>query len=312
MTASGPIPVISVVIPVYNAAPYLTAALASVQAQTFADFEIIAVDDGSTDGSAAILDGIAATEPRLRIIRRPNTGIVGALNDGLAAANGEFIARMDADDLCLPERFARQVDHLRRDPDCVGVGSAFRFIDDTGAHLKECRRQPDHAAIERDLLAGDGGALIHPAVMFRRAAVTRAGGYRESAQWVEDLDLYLRLAQLGQLANLDAVLLYYRLHLQSVNYTRNAGRHERKVAVLAEAHAARQLPFEATRHPAPANPAGLTADDFRDFAVASLAFGRHGRPWRYAWRAIRAEPAARASWRTLWYVGQHRAGLITA
>lgn len=304
-------PLISVVIPVFNAARYLDAALTSVRAQTCADFELIAVDDGSTDGSAAILDRTAAAERRLRIIRRPNTGIVGALNDGLAAARGEFVARMDADDVCLPERFARQADYLRKHPDCVGVGTAFRFIDDTGAHLKECRRQPDHSTIERDLLAGDGGALIHPTAMFRRDAVLRAGAYRESAQWVEDLDLYLRLARLGRLANLADVLLYYRLHVQSVNYTRNAGRHERKLAVLAEAHAARGLAFDAARHPAPA-PAGITAHDLRDFAITSLQFGRAGRPWRYAWRAVRAEPAARASWRTLWYVCQHRAGLISA
>lgn len=310
MTAAGPTPVVSVVLPVFNAAPYLAAALASVQAQTFADFEIVAVDDGSTDGSAAILDRFAATEPRLRIIRRPNTGIVGALNDGLAAATGEFIARMDADDRCAPERFARQVDYLRQHRECVGLGSAFRFIDDTGAPLKECRREADHAAIERDLLAGDGGALIHPAAMFRREAVVWAGGYREVAQWVEDLDLYLRLARLGRLANLDAVLLDYRLHVRSVNYTRNAGRHERRLAVLASAHAARGLPFDASRHPAPPAPAGITADDLRDFAITSLAFGRDGRPWHYALRAIRTEPAARASWRTLWYVCQRRTGLM--
>ncbi len=312
MTPSGPSPVVSVLIPVFNAAPYLASALASVQAQTFADFEIIAVDDGSTDGSSGILDRIAASEPRLRVIRRPNTGIVGALNDGLAATRGEFIARMDADDLCLPERFARQLEYLRRHPDCVCVGSAFRYIDDMGSHLKECRRQTAHDAIERDLLTGDGGAIIHPAAMFRRDAVVRAGAYREAAQWVEDLDLYLRLARVGRLANLEGVLLYYRLHVQSVNYTRNHGRHERKVATLAAAHAARGLAFDASRHPAPSAPARITADDLRDFAITALQFGRDGRPWRYALRALRTAPAEPASWRTLWYIFKHRVGLINA
>lgn len=302
-------PVVSVVLPVFNAARYLSAALASVQTQTFGDFEVIAVDDGSSDGSGAILDRIAATEPRLRVIRRPNTGIVGALNDGLAAARGEFIARMDADDICLPERFALQVEFLRRHPDCVCVGSAFRFIDDTGAHLKECRRQIEHDAIERDLLGGDGGAIIHPAAMVRRDAVVRVGGYRASAQWIEDLDLYLRLARLGRLANLERVLLHYRLHVKSVNFTRNTGRHQRKLAILAEAHAERGLPFEPNQHPG-SDTYTITPDNLRDFAITSLGFGHCGRPWYYAFRGIRAEPFRLISWRTLSYVAKHRAGLI--
>src|SRR4051794_39230969 len=97
-------PVISVVMPVYNASRYLHSAVDSVLRQTFSDFELIAVDDGSTDNSKALLEQIAANEPRLRIVSRPNTGIVGALNDGLGVARGELIARMDADDIALPER----------------------------------------------------------------------------------------------------------------------------------------------------------------------------------------------------------------
>ena len=309
MNGSGPTPVVSVVMPVFNAAPFLASALASVQAQTFGNFEIIAVDDGSTDGSAAILDRAAATEPRLRVIRRPNTGIVGALNDGLAVARGEFIARMDADDLCLPDRFARQVEYLGQHPDCVGLGSAFRFIDDRGAHLKECRRQTEHDAIERDLLGGDGGAIIHPAAMFRRDAVVRAGGYREAAQWVEDLDLYLRLARLGQLSNLDAVLLHYRLHVKSVNFTRNTGRHQRKLWVLADAHRTRGLKFDQAAHSKP-DTFEITAENLRDFAITGLGFGSQGRPWYYAFRALGAEPFRRISWSTISYVAQHRVGLI--
>ncbi|MBK8475409.1 MAG: glycosyltransferase [Opitutaceae bacterium] len=303
-------PAISVIVPVYNAAHYLAAAITSVQAQTFRDFEIIAVDDGSTDDSKAVLDRLAAADARLQVVSRPNTGIVGALNDGLAAARGEFVARMDADDLSLPPRFARQLAFLHTHPECVCVGSAFLYMDASGSLLKECRRPTDHATIERELLAGNGGAIIHPAAMFRRAAVERAGRYRPEAQWIEDLDLYLRLARRGHLANLPEVLFHYRLHEQSVNFTRNQGRQERKLAVLAEAHAARGLPFDRAAHAVPDFKSAISADDLRDFAVTSLRFGPRGRPLYYALRALRAEPRCRHSWSTLAYILKHRLGLF--
>ena len=303
-------PAISVVIPAYNAAEYLESALASVQAQTFADFEIVVVDDGSKDNTKALLDSLAAREPRLRVISRPNTGIVGALNDALAAARGEFVARMDADDLCLPQRFEKQIAFLRAHADCVCVGSAFLYIDAAGRYIKECTRPTDHTAIERELLSGNGGIIIHPSAMFRRAAIEQVGRYREKAQWIEDLDLYLRLAQAGRLANLPEVLFHYRFHEQSVNFTRNQGRHERKLAILAEAHAARGLPFDPAHFPQPAINTSISTDDLRDFAVTSLRYGKNGRPWYYAFRALRAEPGNRKSWRTFTYVLKHRLGLL--
>lgn len=295
-------PRISVVMPVYNAARYLQAAIDSILAQTFSDFELVAVDDGSTDNSHAILDSYAARDPRVRVLSRPNTGIVGALNDGLALARGEFLARMDADDIALPERFARQLAWFAERPDGVGVGSAFIYIDARGARLKWNPRQTDHTAIEQALLAGDGGAIIHPAAMFRRAAVDRVGRYRPLAQWIEDLDLYLRLARVGTLGNRPETLLLYRYHEQSVNFTKNAGRLERKLAVLAEAHAARGLPFDPAAFRGRVHPDRIGADAARDFAISSLRFSDRFTPWRYAWRALRLEPACRASWSTLAYI----------
>lgn len=303
-------PLISVVMPVYNAARYLPAALASILAQTERDFEIIAVDDGSTDGSKTVLDRYAARDLRVRVVSRPNTGIVGALNDGIAAAKGEFVARMDADDFSLPVRFEKQVAHLRSHPDCVCIGSAFLYIDAAGGYLKECIRATSHATIERELLSGNGGIIIHPAAMFRRAAIEQAGRYREKAQWIEDLDLYLRLARVGTLANLPEVLFHYRFHEQSVNFTRNQGRHERKLAILAEAHSARGLPFDTTAFPPPEYKSTISRDDLRDFAICSLRYGARGRPWHYVWRALRADPCNAASWRTLVYVFKYHFGFL--
>src|SRR6478609_1964644 len=106
-------PVVSVLMPVYNAQRYLTAAVESIRGQTFRDFEFIIVDDGSTDRSGEILRKFAAEDPRIKLISRPNTGYVVALNEALSCARGEFVARMDADDISLPARFERQVAHLR-------------------------------------------------------------------------------------------------------------------------------------------------------------------------------------------------------
>jgi glycosyltransferase involved in cell wall biosynthesis len=303
-------PAVSVVIPVYNAGKYLESAVRSVQTQTFSDFEIIAVDDGSTDNSKQLLDRLAAADSRLRVISRPNTGIVGALNDGLAAARGEFVARMDADDLCQPERFAKQVQFLRSRAGCVCVGSAFIYMDAAGFLLKHCDRPTDHDQIEAELLRGNGGVIIHPAAMFRRSAIERVGRYREAAQWIEDLDLYLRLAQVGVLANLSDVLLHYRLHEQSVNFTKNQGRHERKLRIMAEAYSARGLPFAPENLPPPTFKSSITDEDLRDFAITSLPYGRRARPLYYAARAVKAAPSSAQSWRVLAYVLKHRLGLI--
>jgi glycosyltransferase involved in cell wall biosynthesis len=303
-------PAISVVIPCYNASRYLESALASVQVQTFTDFEIIVVDDGSTDNSKALLEAIASREPRLRIISRPNTGIVGALNDGLAAARGEFIARMDADDLCFPGRFEKQVAYLRAHPDCVCVGSYFNYIDDHGARVKWNPRETEHENLVANLLAGDGGSLIHPAILLRREAVIRVGGYRVEAQWVEDLDLYLRLAQIGRLANLPEVLFDYRYHSQSVNFTRNEGRHQRKLWVMEQAYAARALPFNRAAWPTPAVSTKPTAEDAQRFALDSLRFPGMSTPWRYAWRSIRLAPTDKKSWRVFGYILKITFGLI--
>lgn len=303
-------PLISVVMPVYNAERYLRLAVQSILDQTCGDFELIAVDDGSKDGSKQILDTFAQSDRRVRVISRPNTGIVGALNDGLAVAEGEFIARMDGDDWVTRHRFEEQVAFLRQHAACVCVGSYFNYMDAEGALIKWNPRETDPAAIERSLLSGDGGALIHPVIMARRSAVEQVGRYRPEAQWVEDLDLYLRLARIGQLSNVPEVLLHYRYHSESVNFTRNEGRHHRKLWVLQQAHAARGLPFNPKDWPAPPTNPTIGVEDARDFAISSLRFTGRSTPWRYGLRALRLAPSDRRSWQTLSYVAKASLGLV--
>ena len=297
-------PALSVVLPVYNAAPYLQVALDSLSAQTFTDFELIAVDDGSDDASLKILRRHAARDPRLRVNTRPNTGIVGALNDGFAAARAPLVARMDADDEAAPERFARQLARFHAEPGLVALGSAVTFMDTAGRSVQSCPRPLTHAGIEQALLTGDGGALIHPSVMFRTETVRAAGGYRifqQDAQYFEDLDLYLRLARLGTLANLAEPLLRYRVHPGSINFTRHAGRRAVKVAILRKAHEARGLPFVAENVPDDSTGHGNPAQHAREWAVTALGFGSRPVAVHHGCHAVWLSPRDAASWRALHY-----------
>jgi len=302
---SSPAPAVSVVLPVYNAGPYLRAALDSISAQSFAEFEFIAVDDGSTDDSLAILRRHALQDSRLVVITRPNTGIVGALNDGLAAARGEFVARMDGDDLALPGRFAAQLAHLRDHPRCVAVGTDVLYVDPEGAPLVRHRPALLHDPIVAQLLAGNGGALIHPSVIFRRVAVEQAGRYRASYNWIEDLDLYLRLSDLGQLANLPEVSLHYRQHPNSVNRTRG-DREALRLELVNPRRRARGLPALAASVPAPTAPQSR-ADWRRHWAYEAVRGGQTASARKNAWRACLTGPQDYRNWQCLRYTLAHAA-----
>ncbi len=293
-------PAVSVVLPVFNAGRYLRPAMESLLAQTLRDFELIAVDDGSTDGSGALLDGFAAADPRVRLIRRPNTGIVGALNDGLAAARGEFVARMDADDIADARRLESQVAHLRARPECVALGSAVHLIDAAGARVERLGRPVHHRENEAALLRGDGGTLIHPAVCLRRAAVEAVGRYRPAAQYVEDLDLFLRLARVGSLGNLPETLLDYRVHFSSINFTRNQGRLATLDRVLHEARRARGLPLDAPRA-ADVSAWSDPVAHHRRWAVTALPLSGRRVALGHGLAACRLAPFSRESWRCLRY-----------
>jgi len=121
-------PIVSVVMPAYNTEAYLSDAVGSILGQTFLDWELICVDDGSSDGSLEILRHYEGADSRVRVITRPNTGVARARNDGMRVAAGRYIAAMDSDDVALPERLSRQVDYMESHPDCVGLGAAVRIV----------------------------------------------------------------------------------------------------------------------------------------------------------------------------------------
>jgi hypothetical protein len=207
-------PGVSIVLPVRDGARFLDAAIQSLRDQRFADFELIAIDDGSRDATPALLARQAALDLRLRVIRQEPRGIVAALNRGIEEARAPLIARMDADDVALSDRLERQVAFLGRNPDIALAGTAVIAIDTHGRALGVTRHPRRHRAIVAALRRGDN-AFAHPSVMMRRDAVMALGGYREAFRHAEDFDLWLRMAERFRLANLREPLLRYRYHAEA-------------------------------------------------------------------------------------------------
>lgn len=206
-------PVLSVVLPAYNAEGTVRAAADSVLNGDVAALELIIVDDGSTDGTGAAVADLAADE-RVRIISRPNKGLAASLNEGIAASRAPFIARMDADDVCMPDRFQAQLAYLTEHPEVVLVGGQIRRIIN-GEAESESHLPLDHDDIVTALLRGQH-AVCHPAVMMRRSALEQVGDYWEFGV-AEDWDLFLRLSTVGKLANLDRHVLDYTFHSGGIN-----------------------------------------------------------------------------------------------
>jgi hypothetical protein len=204
------VPLLSIVFPVYNAEKYLAQAVESILNQTFHDFVFLAINDGSTDGSVAILTDFQAKDSRLQVLHQPhNLGLIAALNRGCSATQSRYIAIMHADDVSLPARFERQIGYLETHPEIGVLGTWIKHLDSQGHIFKEIR-YPTLPGLVKWILPFYC-SLAHPAVMMRRAAIAPLGFYREGQLVVEDYDLWARASQITQLANYPEVLLYYRL-----------------------------------------------------------------------------------------------------
>lgn len=216
MLGSNRPPALAVLMPVYNAEPYIAQAVESIRAQSFGDFELIMLDDGSTDGSLAELRRQAEQDDRLTLISRPNTGIVGALNEMIAHARSPLLARMDADDVAFPDRFKVQVEFLNNNPDVVCIGGGIELIDSRDRHLLTPPPVRGDNQVQTEALCGRT-PISHPAAMMRADAVNAVGGYLADSYPAEDLDLFLRLGELGKLDNVPDLVLRYRVHSGSIS-----------------------------------------------------------------------------------------------
>ena len=233
-------PKVTVFIPVYNRERYLCVAVNSILAQTFTDFELLLVDDGSTDTSLALLERYAARDSRIRVeANGANLGIPRTRNRGLELARGEYIALLDSDDYAYPDRLARQVRFLDSHSDHVQVGSWGSFMNDAGQLGRRVRRQPVGAAdVDAELLFRC--CLSNRSIM-ARTAVLRAYRYRETFPRCQDYDMHVRLAAHHRMANLAEILVCGRQHAtRFTRMTRDLG-FERKIAIYREQLAALSL-----------------------------------------------------------------------
>ena len=214
---SGDAPAVTVLLPIWDAESHLREALDSVLAQTFDDFELLVVDDGSRDGGPDLVRGCADARVRLSSLGE-NRGLVAALNAGLVQARGRYVARMDADDVCLPTRLAEQVEHLDAHPALGGVSSAFETIDGNGRVLGivDGRYRPVGPALLRWALHF-GSFFCHPAAMLRRDVFDAVGSYDAEFAHAEDYDLWLRVVEKYPLDNLPRPLLRLRWHGDNVS-----------------------------------------------------------------------------------------------
>ncbi|HEX8912113.1 MAG TPA: glycosyltransferase [Humisphaera sp.] len=210
-----PAPTVSVVLPVYNARGEVAAAVDSVLAQTYGDFELLLINDGSTDGSRDVLAGFK--DPRVRVLDQPNLGLVATLNRGIREARGAWIARMDSDDLCLPHRLQRQMARVGGRPELALLGGWVATIDEEGELLADVVPFP----VTHEELWGSIGrrpwVMCHPAVVFRRQAALDAGLYDPAYKHAEDTEFFARLMTTYRAENLPEVVLKYRLRRGAVS-----------------------------------------------------------------------------------------------
>jgi glycosyltransferase involved in cell wall biosynthesis len=226
-------PLVSVCMPVYNTAAYVDAAIASIRRQTCRDFELVIADDGSTDDSTAIIARHAAEDARIVVCRIAHGGVVAASNAGLAGARGAYIARMDSDDIALPDRLALTLAYLEQHPDVAVVGGAVEVIDEDGRVQSVIR--PAQAPQQLARILPERNVILHSTTLIRATMLERVGRYRPAFAAAEDTDLWLRVLEHGGIANIPDVIVQYRRHRERASYVRAEAQCIASMAAIAAA-----------------------------------------------------------------------------
>jgi len=293
-------PLVTVQMPVYNGQEYLAETIESILNQTFRDFEFLMLDDGSTDESLNLLRSYAEKDSRIHVITRENRGLGETQRELAESANGEFIAQMDQDDVSMLNRLELQVDFLRKNPNVAVVGGAYQMIDGAGRYLTTLKQPISNTEIQA-LILGGHCAIAHSGAMMRSADIKSIGGYDKNFNTATDLDLWLRLGEVGELANLSDVVFKYRLHDKSAS--EKVGQSQRNEARKAceNAWKRRNITYEFSAdqlwRPGPDKESrhkfmlkyGWWAWNSNEFMTAFF----------YGWQAIKAKPLSLAGWKLL-------------
>lgn len=234
-------PRVSVLMSVYNGDRYVSKALDSILGQTFGDFEFIIIDDGSTDQSRVILENAARIDNRIKLFRQKNTGLVVALNRGLGYATGNYIARMDADDISRPDRLEKQVSFLDGNQAHAIVGSAYEVIDENGEIQASHQPPVNDWDIRWQMLYNN--SFAHASVMLRRETlVLNELRYSEACAFAQDYELWSRLLEYAEGANMTERLIMYRVHSGQISFHQKA--RQRELAIGTSARTIRKLGLE--------------------------------------------------------------------
>ncbi len=291
-------PRVAVLMPVYNAEPFLQEAIDSILRQTLGDFELLAVDNASTDGSRAILEKAARLDHRVRVVACDEPGIVNALNAGLTRVHSEFVARMDADDIAQPGRLALQVQYLRSNEDVIAVGCRCLVVDEEGDPLEIRGSVTEHDSIQEGLLRGRVSYLCHSAMMFRAQALAAVGGYRSDVGVSEDLDLYLRLAEIGRLGNAPELAMTIRRWPESTTKRQTSEQFAwSREKIINDAFRRRGIKDRYVDRRLWVVTDPTHADLYQ--AATALEHGFRRTACKYTWRAIRRTPGRLAAWKVL-------------
>ena len=207
-------PDISVILPVFNCEQFIKTAIDSILFQTYQDFELIILNDGSTDATEKIIHSF--DDERIKNYKSRNYGIVYQLNKGIYLAQGEFIARMDADDISHPDRFKKQIEYLSVHKEIVAVGTNYYMINEDTKIINKKQAPPSQT--ECGFMAPLNSPILHPTLMIKKEVLQKIGGYDEKYNLIEDYELFNRLISNGyKLANVNEFLFYYRIYMNSIN-----------------------------------------------------------------------------------------------
>ncbi len=206
-------PFISVILPVYNAQPFLKEAIESILNQSYSNFEFIIINDGSTDDSEKII--LQFNDSRIKYYYQQNKGLGATLNIGLSLSTGTYIARQDQDDISYPDRFKKQIDFLEKNPTIVLLGTRAKIFTENSTEIKYHNHATHSANLKFDLLFDN--PFVHSSVMFKKSAIDAVGDYTIDRNLYEDYDLWSRMSLNGEVANLSDILLDYRHHSKGLS-----------------------------------------------------------------------------------------------
>lgn len=285
-------PVFSVLMPVFNTETFVDEAIRSVLDQTFSDFELLILDDGSTDGSWDRIVRYLKIDSRVSCIRNDHRGLASVRNEGVQRARGHLVAFLDSDDYAEPTRLQLQADYLNHDETCVALGGQLLYMDVDGDPLYISDLPLEHEAIYSQLMAGKAGAITQGSAAIRKEGIRAIGGYREKFRIAEDVDLFLRLGEIGRLVNLPQVVTRYRQHDASQCWV-NHHLGVEWVGVAIRDASSRQGKAARSLEP-PRDRTGLNELLFRAMKAYQYGFMRSSH--KYARRALVAAPASPRAW----------------